>query len=390
MLLVAGSCIGAGMLALPILTGLAGFFPSFSMMILSWGLMTFTGLLLVEASGWFYGQTNLLSMVEESLGKKGRTICWVSYLFLFYSLLVAYTAASGSIFAAILDQLFHWAIPAWGASTFFTLFFGVIVYLGTRPVDLFNRWLMAGLIITYLGMIGVGITHVQPSLLVRWAPSWMISSLPVLVVSFGFQNVIPSLTAYMRGDLRRMRRTILGGSLITLAVYLIWSILVLGVVPFDGPHGLWESYQQGEAATIALHTVLGSSWLSGFAQGFAFFAIVTSFLAQGLTLTHFLADGFKTSPEHLKGKLFTILALIPPLLFALLYPTIFFQALSFAGGICAMILFGILPVWMIWVGRYRKGLSSNYHVHGGKSTLLAALGLSLFVIGCEVFRLLGM
>lgn len=31
MLLIAGSCIGAGMLGLPIVTGLSGFFPSLAM-----------------------------------------------------------------------------------------------------------------------------------------------------------------------------------------------------------------------------------------------------------------------------------------------------------------------------------------------------------------------
>ena len=87
MLLVAGSCIGAGMLALPILTGLAGFFPSLFMMIVSWAFMTFTGLLLIEVNGWFKFQVNLVSMAEESLGKKGKLIAWLAYLFLFYSLL---------------------------------------------------------------------------------------------------------------------------------------------------------------------------------------------------------------------------------------------------------------------------------------------------------------
>ncbi|HSX11533.1 MAG TPA: aromatic amino acid transport family protein, partial [Chlamydiales bacterium] len=273
MLLVAGSCIGAGMLALPILTGLAGFFPSLSMLLLSWAFMTFTGLLLIEVNGWFDAQVNLVSMSKEALGQKGRWTAWIAYLFLFYSLLVAYTAASGSIFSAILDSLFAIAVPPWAASIFFTALFGIIVYLGTRPVDLFNRVLMVGLIVTYLGMIGLGITRIDPQLLLFSAPQYTLLSLPVLVVSFGFQNMIPSLTAYMKGDLKRVRLTILGGGLIALVIYLVWSILVLGVVH---PTAIQQSYQNGEEATIALRAVLGSTAISHFAQGFAFFAIVTS------------------------------------------------------------------------------------------------------------------
>lgn len=384
MLLVAGSCIGAGMLALPILTGLAGFFPSLSMILLAWAFMTFTGLLLVEATGWFSGQVNLLSMIEESLGRAGRLAAWISYLFLFYSLLVAYVAASGSIFSAILESLFHIHLPDWAASLFFTLIFGWIIYLGTRPVDLLNRILMAGLILAYLGMIALGISQIHPKLLLAWSPKYLFTSLPVLVVSFGFQNLIPSLAGYMKGDLQRVRTTIIGGSLLSLAIYVIWSLFVLGVVP---QAGIVESYGKGEEATIALNAILGSSAISYFAQGFAFFAIATSFLAQGLTLTHFLADGFKLVLSRKNTRWLILLALLPPLAFALSYPQIFFKALSFAGGICAMILFGILPTLMVWIGRYYKHLTSNYHVRGGKTSLALGFSFSLAVILCEFARI---
>lgn len=387
MLLVAGCCIGAGMLALPILTGLAGFFPSLTMLFVSWAFMTFTALLLVEINGWFSGQVNFVSMAGQSLGGAGRVVAWLSYLFLFYSLLVAYIAASGSIFAAIIQDFFNLKIPDWGASLFFTVLFGWIVYLGTRPVDLFNRILMVGLIVTYLGMIGLGITRIHPSLLFHAAPQFMLQSLPVLVISFGFQNIIPSLTSYMKGDLKRVRITILGGSLIILAILLVWSLLVLGVVPLEGPGGIEESYKRGEEATIALRGALGTSAISYFAQGFAFFAIVTSFLAQGLTLTHFLADGFKVVPTQKNILGFCLLALVPPLIFALLYPQIFFKALGFAGGICAMVLFGILPILMAWIGRYKKKFTSTYHVAGGKFSLFLALFFAAFVIGCELSRI---
>lgn len=387
MLLVAGSCIGAGMLALPILTGLAGFIPSLSMLLVACLFMTFTALLLVEINGWFYGQVNLISMSGESLGKPGRWIAWTTYLFLFYSLLVAYISASGSIFAAILQDLLGLHLVPWAASLFFTALFGWIVYLGTRPVDLFNRILMAGLIITYLGMIGLGISRIEPSLLLHWAPGYMLTSLPILVVSFGFQNMIPSLTAYMKGDLKRVRLTILGGSAIILLVYLVWSLLVLGVVPFEGSGGILDSYLKGEEATIALRAILGTTSISYFAQGFAFFAIITSFLAQGLTLAHFLADGFKVAPTRKNIHWFCLLALVPPLLFSLIEPQAFFKALGFAGGICAMILFGLLPIAMAWIGRYKKKLSSNYHVAGGKPALVVALLFACLVIGCELFRI---
>ncbi len=386
-LLIAGSCIGAGMLALPIMTGLAGFFPALVALFIAWAFMTFSAFLLVEVCGWFSGQVNLLSMAKESLGNVGRTIGWFTYLFLFYALLVAYISASGGISSAIIMDLFGFHLPAWGASLFFTVLFGWIVYLGTRPVDLFNRILMVGLIATYLGMIGLGIFQIHPQLFLHFAPQYTFLALPVLVVSFGFQNMIPSLTAYMQGDLRRVRLAILGGSLLALVVYVLWTVLVLGTVSLEGPHGILDSYQRGEEATMALHASLGSDKIAGFARSFAFFAIVTSFLAQGLSLTHFIADGLGKLSTRKNSSWFCILALLPPLIFALSYPEVFFKALSFAGGICAMILFGIMPVFMVWVGRYKKKILSSYHVMGGKPLLVIAFAFSLLVIGCEIVHI---
>src|SRR3972149_4119009 len=106
MLLIAGSCIGAGMLGLPIVTGLAGFYPSLVMIFLVWGFMTSTALLLVEVNGWFSGQVNYISMVGHSLGKIGRALCWILYLFLFYSLLMAYIVGSSGIVSSFVSAIF--------------------------------------------------------------------------------------------------------------------------------------------------------------------------------------------------------------------------------------------------------------------------------------------
>ena len=95
-LLIAGSCIGAGMLALPILTGVAGLRPTLVMLGLAWLFMTTTALLLIEVNGWFKKEVNLLTMVEHTLGKWGRRFSWALYLLLFYALLVAYMVLSGN------------------------------------------------------------------------------------------------------------------------------------------------------------------------------------------------------------------------------------------------------------------------------------------------------
>lgn len=386
-LLIGGSCVGAGMLALPILTGLSGLFPSMTMFLCAWAFMTLTGLLMVEVNGWFQTQVNIVSMAGYALGRFGRLLSWGLYLFLFYSLLVAYVSGSGSLSATYFETYFAKKIPTWVGSTFFVLVFGAIVYMGTRGVDLWNRLFMVGKIVAYAAMVFLGLQFVKPELLLHTAPSYALFSLPILIISFGYHNMIPTLTAYMKGDIKRVRTVILGGSFFALLIYLIWEIVVLGIVPVEGKWGLIDCWKEGRQASEAIAGILGISWVSTCAEALAFFALMTSFMAQTLALVHFLADGLKTK----KQESFSLcaLALAPPLLFSFIYPQIFIKALNFAGGICAVVLFGVLPAVMVWIGRYFKKIEAPYRVFGGKPLLVTIFFFALFILFFQISSMMG-
>jgi tyrosine-specific transport protein len=386
-LLITGSCVGAGMLGLPILSGLAGLGPALIMFGIAWVFMTLTGLLLVEANGWFSKQVNLLSIVEYALGPIGKMLCWVTYLFLFYALLVAYTSASGSIVASFFQDFFTSGLPLWAGSLFFVLLFAFVVYRGTRYVDMWNRLLMIGKILFFIVLLCMGLRHVKGSLLTRADFSLSLFSLPILITSFGFHNVVPSLTAYFKNDLKKVKKSILLGSSFALILYLLWEVLVLGIVPLDGAGGLFDTYYQDKEGAQALSRILQSASIQVFAQGLAFFAILTSFLVQALSLVHFLADGFKIKHEKKENVWLCILTLGPPLALSVIYPKLFFSALDFAGGFCATFLFGVLPVLTIWIGRYRKKASSSFKLFGGKPVLISILAFAIFVFGFELLSL---
>lgn len=379
-LLIAGSCIGAGMLALPIVTGLSGFIPSMVMFLVAWGFMTITGLLMVEINSSFTERVNIVSMAERSFGRVGRVLSWVLYLFLFYSLLVAYISGSGALTSSYFLVLFSKKIPNWVGSLIFTTAFGFLVYQGTRIVDHWNRFFMAGKIITYLGMIFLGFKYVNPKMLLHFEPALSFFSLPTLVIAFGYHNMVPTLMAYMNNDAKRMRQTILGGSLFALIIYIIWEIVVLGIVPVTGNWGIIDTLKQGRQASDAVAGILKLSWVSNFAEALAFFALLSSFLAQTLALTHFLADAFKVKGEKHESIPLCFAALAPPLIFAFIYPGLFIKAINFAGGFCAVILFGVLPALMVWKSRYRQQHQPSYQVFGGKRLLSIIIGIASFIV----------
>ena len=87
-LLVAGCCVGAGMLGVPVLTASTGFLPSLALFVVVWLFMATTGLLLVEVNLWFGDGAGLVTMAERTLGRAGKIFTWGLFLFLFYSQLL--------------------------------------------------------------------------------------------------------------------------------------------------------------------------------------------------------------------------------------------------------------------------------------------------------------
>ena len=147
-----------------------------------------------------------------------------------------------------------------------------VVYLGTRAVDLSNRFLMVAKIIAFLCLIAVGFQFVEFKQLEYTNIKYSMVALPILIVSFGFQNMIPTLSHYLGGDTKRTKQAIIAGSLFTLTIYLLWEIIALGSLPIEGQSGIFQSYQIGIDAAAALKNYIASPWLDSFAALLAFFA----------------------------------------------------------------------------------------------------------------------
>ncbi len=370
---MAGTSIGGGMLALPVLTSVAGFAPSLAVYLLCWLFMASTGLLFLEVSQWMKGEANILSMAERTLGKPGRYFAWVLYLLLFYCLTVAYMVGCGNIFVELSRQ----TLPDWFAPILFTLLFSPLILIPTTLASRWNVWLVVGLTVSYSGFVVLGFQYVDTSLLYDHHWDYAFRVLPIAFISFAYQGIIPTLAAVMHHDAKKIRQAILIGSFIPLIAYAIWQWLILGIVPFEGANGLREALQQGKNAVQPLKFFIDSSAIYGLGQAFAFFALVTSLLGVSLGLRDFLADGLNIR-QDVKGKgWLAILVFLPPLAIAVSYPHIFLIALDYAGGFGSAFLLGLLPILMVWRGRYHLNLPHCPQLPGGKWVLML---LGLFVL----------
>ncbi|CDZ80066.1 Tyrosine permease [Candidatus Rubidus massiliensis] len=379
-LLVAGTSVGGGMLALPVLTSLGGFIPSLVIYFLCWAFMASTGLLFLEISTWLKKDANIISMASKTLGSGGKWFAWIIYLFLFYCLTLAYIVGTGNLFVELSQQ----QLSQVEASLLFLCIFAPFVYLGTNVVSHLNFWLMIGLGISYLGFVVLGFPHISLQLLSYKDWSLSLMALPVSFTAFAYQGIIPTLFNYMEHDVKRTKQVILIGSFTPLIIYIIWQMLILGIVPAYGPGGLKEALELGNNAIYPLKNFLDSPFLYYLGQSFAFFALVTSFFGVTLGLMDFLSDGLKVKKTY-KGKLLLCLLIFaPPFVLSIFYPHVFLIALDYAGGIGCALLLGLLPILMAWKGRYILKLGNQPLLKGGKTILGLLFLFVIFELLCEI------
>ncbi|XP_077254178.1 tryptophan/tyrosine permease isoform X3 [Tasmannia lanceolata] len=354
--LVAGTTVGAGILAIPSVTQEAGFVASSITCILCWIYMVVTGLLIAEVNvntmcELGSGGVSLVSMAMRTLGKVGvQVACW-SYIFIHYALLVAYVARSSDILTTFLG------IPLWESATLFSLVFGGLCYFGSqRLIGATIGLLVLGIIVSFTSLVGVASGDLRWSSLLQANFNAIPLSIPIIALSFVYQNVVPVLCTNLEGNLSKVRTAIILGTAIPLVLFLVWDAVILGTI---------SNLDTSDSKIIDPLELLRSNngTVGPIIEVFSFLAIATSYIGFVLGLSDFLSD-------------------------SLLDPEIFFKALDFAGTYGVLVLFGILPAAMSWSERYSDTSRSPLLpplVPGGRFTLALVISGAICVILSEIF-----
>lgn len=379
-LLVAGTSIGAGMLALPAITGLAGFVPAMVVNVICWLFMLATGLLFLEAVLWLEPGVNLLSTAGRFLGPWGKYLGGGAFLFLYYCLLVAYIAGGAPLFFAglPLEELGAWKY------VIFSLVFAIVVFIGAKSVNRVNWLLMWGLIGAYVLLVSYGLGKIDPALLERSSWPLALGSMPILFSAYGYHNIVPSIAMHLKRNGRSLRWAIVIGTLIPFIVYSLWQMMLIGTQDLQT---IEEIAGHELPVTVALQRMANSSFVGVISGFFGFFAIVTSLLGVSLSMVDFWADGFGCKRVGVSRLLLTSLVFIPPTVFACFKPDVFISALHVAGGFGESLINGLFPVMMVWSGRYAMGLKSEWSLFGGRAMLVVLFIVTWVIIGTEVCAL---
>ncbi|MBF0803645.1 MULTISPECIES: aromatic amino acid transporter [unclassified Neisseria] len=371
-LIITGTVIGAGMFANPTATAGIWFAGSLAVLVYTWFSMLASGLMLLEVNTHYPHGASFDTMVKDLLGKSWNTVNNLAVAFVLYLLTYAYIFVGGDLTTKGLSQLAGESVGAAAGQLVFFAALALCVWLSTRLVDRITGILIGGMILTFFWATGGLLGDVKlPVLFDTQAAEntryWIYAAaaLPVCLASFGFHGNVSSLLKYFNGDAPKVARALKAGTLIALAVYVLWQLAVHGNLPRHAFAPVIEAEGQVSVLIAELSRFTDTGSMETALSWFAYMAIATSFLGVTLGLFDFLADMFKWG-DNAPGRAKTAaLTFLPPLVCCLLYPTGFVTVIGYV-GLAATVWTAFTPALLLWRARRKFPKPASYRIGGGR------------------------
>ena len=388
-MMVAGTAIGAGMLALPMTSAGMWFNWSMVLMLLSWFCMLRASQAILEVNLLFEPGDSLHTLVQNTLGSFWSVLNGFSVAFVLYTLVYAYVSSGGSVVQHALQSSWGITPPRVLTSLIFTILLTACVWWSSKAVDRLSAILMGGMVITFLLSIGgmIGQARLDSMLGLDGQSGefiFIFGAASTYLTSFCFHASVPSLIKYLGKDARTINSCLRIGTVIALLCYVVWIAAADGIIPRDD----FKHITNVGDLVAASGTSLGGIILK-MLEAFALFAIATSFLGAGLGLFDYMADlcGFDNS--RLGRTKTMLITFVPPMIGGITWPDGFLPAIGWA-GLAASIWSVIVPALLLRASR-RKFQASLYRVPGGSTTVPLLLVYGIIVAVCHtlyVFNLL--
>lgn len=380
-LMIAGTTIGAGMLAMPLTSAGIGFGATVLLLFGLWLLLTYTGLLFMEVYQTAKRpDVGVASLAEQYFGMPGRVLTTGSLLVLLYALLAAYITGGGSLLSGLMPEFSDANVKLKVSIVLFTVILGIFVIVGIKGVDGLTRLLFIGKIAAFLFVLAMMFPNVQMKNLMETPidNKLILAAVPIFFTSFGFHVIMASINTYLDADIRRIRIAVLIGTAIPLGAYLLWQLATHGVLSQSEFIQILQQDPTLNGLVTATREITGSTILGEMVRLFSALALITSFLGVALGIVECVGDLLKRVRLPANRLLLAPLTFVPPLLFALFYPNGFIAALGYAGLLFAF--YGLLlPIGLAW--RARKLYPElPYRVAGGNVALILAFVAGIIII----------
>jgi hypothetical protein len=216
--LVAGTTVGAGVLALPAATVATGFVPSTAALLVACVFMTTSGLLIAEKTLNEIARTGrpglgLLELYKNTLGPEWSFVGTAAYFFLHYAMMVAYIAQGGNNVQAVMGSVAGGLPPQ---AVFATVVGASLLFTKPALVEKVNNGMVLAVGLSFLGIVAIGAQSADWSTLVNPAaqhPEAIVGCFPILFLALVYQNIVPTVVNNLEGDRTKITQAIVGGTI---------------------------------------------------------------------------------------------------------------------------------------------------------------------------------
>ncbi|ANF67995.1 transposase [[Haemophilus] ducreyi] len=379
--IIAGVCVGAGMLGLP--TSGAGAWTIWSIISLTLTMivMTLSGWLLLNVYQNYDARASFNTVTRDLLGNQINIVNNLAVYFVGGILLYAYTTASGGILSNLTNSTFElgeYSNRIW--STIFVFIFSFFVWHSTRLVDRISVLLILFMAFSFAFSIsGLVINIDLPTLFDQQNQQgeyakYALAMFPIALTSFGYHHSVSSMRAYY-GEEQKAKYAIASGTFIALILYLLWIISIFGNLPRQQFLPIIASNGDLEILLNTVGKVVESPYVRQAINAFSMAAILSSFIGVGLGTFDFLADFFKFDNSKIGRMNSWAATFLPPLVFSLIAPLGFLKAIGYAGAV-ATLWTCIIPALLAYKAR--------------KGHLLVITSVLLFGVCTAIFHFLAM
>jgi tyrosine-specific transport protein len=386
-LIVAGTAIGGGMIALPIMIAKLGIVLGIVLMFAIWVVAYYTAIVNIELNlqagkGLPIGQLGALFS-----GKIASLVGVGCLKLLMFSLMSVYIYGLTSLFREVfnLDREYFPVV-----ALLVSLGTALILFFPIRFLDYVNRVLFVGALIVAGVLIlvlacSINGNHI-PFLVGKYQEfsSWSIV-IPVVFTSFGFQVIFHTLSDYCDRDKEVLGRVFFWGSLIPAIVYMIWSSIILCAI-YDCDPDFYALMVEGKVDVgeliKALSLISGLKAIRVMVWVISFLTMATSILGVGRGLCDSIESYIKTKSKHSKW-ISIIIAVGLPTAIAIFIPGAFIAILGFAGMILSVLAI-LLPIYILVVGKFKN---VYYTSTTNKFMLIGSVIIGIVVILCEVINI---
>ncbi|PTP75786.1 amino acid permease [Vibrio splendidus] len=374
-LIIAGTALGAGMLAIPMVLAQFGLLYGTLLMVLICFGTTYAALLLLEATIKAGGGLGLNSIARKTLGKQGQLLTNGLLYALLICLLMAYILGAGDLLSKLLSN-FGVELTATTSQVVFTLLAGAVVASGTGVIDKLNRALFFVMLASlFATMVFLAPSMTQENLMQVTSHDHvdLIKTSAILFTSFGFMVVIPTLVSYNHEATdKQLRNMVIVGSLIPLVCYLCWLFAVVGNLSEEQ----FRSFKNVSDLMAAFEAQ--SPWVGNVLSTFTGLALLTSFFGVAMSLFNQNKDMFNQNTA-----VTYCISFILPLAGSLLAADKFLQVLNYA-GIILVFLAVFVPLVMVHKQRFIKVAEDRYSAEGGRPMMLFSLLFGCFLLISQV------